>query len=272
VTQLQRSDVLLSHHEAEVAAAYTRAAGRRYDLRTMTTVESAVRAGAEWVMSVRGPQGLAEVRAEVVLLAVGRTPNGDLLDVAAAGVDLDEEGRVVVDAEQRTSADGVWALGDVSSPFQLKHVANAEARTVAHNLAVAFGRVDAPPRHTDHRFVPHGVFGHPQVAAFGPTRAELEADGTAFVSKTQAYGDIAYGWALEDVDHFLTVHAHPVTRRILAAHCIGPQATTVIQPLVQAASFGQDAHEVASGQYWIHPALAELVENALLGLDLPEER
>ena len=63
------------------------------------------------------------------------------------------------------------------------------------------------------------------------------------------------------------MHASPVTRRVLAAHCIGPQASTVIQPLIQAASFGQDVHEVARGQYWIHPALSEVVENALLGLE-----
>jgi mycothione reductase len=269
VTQVQRSAVLLSHHEAEVAEAYTRAASRRYDVRTRSTVESASYDGSAWTIAVRGPDGMEQVTAEIVLLALGRTPNGDLLDVAAAGVDLDDEGRVVVDDEQRASAADVWALGDVSSHFQLKHVANAEARTVAHNLAVAFGRVDGPSRSSDHRFVPHGVFGHPQIAAFGPTRAELEESGTAFVSTTQAYGDIAYGWALEDEGHFLTVHADPATRRVLAAHCIGPMATTLIQPLVQAASFGQDAHEVARGQYWIHPALAELVENALLGLDLP---
>jgi mycothione reductase len=71
---------------------------------------------------------------------------------------------------------------------------------------------------------------------------------------------------LEDSTGFLIVHAHPVTRRILAAHCIGPMASTVIQPLIQAASFDQDASEVARGQYWIHPALSEVVENALLGL------
>ena len=174
---------------------------------------------------------------------------------------------MVVDAQQRTSVEGVWALGDVSSHWQLKHVANHEARVVAHNLAVAFGRLDAAPQESDHRFVPHAVFGHPQVAAFGPTAAELEASGTAYVTKTQRYGDIAYGWALEDVGGFLTVHASPVTRRVLAAHCIGPQASTVIQPLIQAASFGQDVHEVARGQYWIHPALSEVVENALLGLE-----
>ena len=113
--------------------------------------------------------------------------------------------------------------------------------------------------------IPHGVFGYPQAAAFGPTRQQLEIQGEEFVSYTQRFSDVAYGWALEEPHGLLTVHASP-DGRILAAHCIGPEASTVIQPLIQAATFGQRAHEVACGQYWIHPALAEVVENALLGL------
>jgi mycothione reductase len=103
------------------------------------------------------------------------------------------------------------------------------------------------------------------VASFGPTAAQLDAAGTPYVSATEAVGDVAYGWALEDTTGFLTVHASP-DGRVLAAHCIGPHASSIIQPLIQAASLGQRAHEVARGQYWIHPALAEVVENALLGL------
>ena len=91
-----------------------------------------------------------------------------------------------------------------------------------------------PPQRSDHRFVPHAVFGHPQVAAFGPTFEQLQASGMPFVSKTQRYGDVAYGWALEAGDAFLTVHANPATGCVIAAHCIGPFASTLIQPLIQA--------------------------------------
>ena len=59
---------------------------------------------------------------------------------------------------------------------------------------------------------------------------------------------------------------------LLGAHLIGKDSSNLIQPLIQAMSFGQTAHEMARGQYWIHPALAEVVENALLGLDVPEQR
>jgi mycothione reductase len=269
VTQVQRGEALLRHHEVEVSQRYTEIARHRYDLRLSTTTTSAERTGDVWRIGLTGPGGASHVEAEVVLLAVGRAPNTDRLEPAAAGLAVHDDGRLVVDAELRATAPRVWALGDVSSAHQLKHVANHEARIVAHNLAVDLGRIDSPPRTTDARPVPHAVFGHPQVAAFGPTAAELSAAGTPFVTATQSVGDVAYGWALEDTTGLLPVHADP-TGRILAAHAIGPHASTVIQPLVQAASFGQRAIDVARGQYWIHPALAEVVENALLGLPLPD--
>ena len=264
VTQVQRSATVLKEEEAEVAQTYTELAGARYELRTLTTVSSAHHEDGRWVLNLAG-EGAGRVEAPVVLLATGREPNGKRLDASTGGIELHPDGRVLVDAQQRTTAPGVWALGDVSSPHQLKHVANHEARVVAHNLAVDLGRIDAAPMESDHRFVPHGVFGHPQIAAFGPTRAQLDASGTAYVSATQRFGDVAYGWALEDTTGFLTVHATP-DGQIVAAHCLGPMATTVIQPLIQAASFGQPAHDVARGQYWVHPALSEVVENALLAL------
>jgi len=269
VTQVQRGPTLLRHHEVEVAQRYTEVARHHYDLRLSTTPTSAQRVGDVWRIGLDGPGGPSHVEAEVVLLAVGRVPNTDRLDPAAGGLGVHDDGRLVVDEQLRTTSPGVWALGDVSSAHQLKHVANHEARIVAHNLAVDVGRLAGEPRTTDDRPVPHAVFGHPQVAAFGPTAAELNEAGTPFVTATQAVGDVAYGWALEDTTGLLTIHADP-TGLILAAHAIGPHASTLIQPLVQAASFGQRAIDVARGQYWIHPALAEVVENALLGLPLPD--
>ena len=267
VTQLQRSGRLLTHEEEEIGQRYTEVARHRYDVRLGTTVTAAERTHGVWRLETQGPGGTAHVEAEAVLLAVGRRPNTDLLDPGAGGLHTTDDGLLVVDDQLRTTAANVWALGDICSPHQLKHVANHEARIVAHNLAVDLGRTEGAPRLVDDRPIPHAVFGHPQVASFGPTCAELEAAGTPYVTKTQAFGDVAYGWALEDTTGLLTVHASP-TGRVLAAHAIGPHASTVIQPLIQAASFGQDALEVARGQYWIHPALAEVVENALLGLPL----
>jgi mycothione reductase len=168
-----------------------------------------------------------------------------------------------VDDQQLTTVDGIFALGDVSSAHQLKHVANHEAKVVAHNLL----HPDAP-RRSDHRFVPAAVFTDPQIAAVGLTEAECRAGHLDYTAAVQDYGDVAYGWAMEDTTGFCKVIAERGSGRILGAHVMGAQASTVIQPLIQAMSFGLGAREMATGQYWIHPALAEVVENALLGLDL----
>jgi mycothione reductase len=212
-------------------------------------------------VTVADGSGEHDVTAEVLLIATGRRPNGDTLRLDAAGVQVDDQGYVVVDGHQRTTAAHIYALGDVSSPYQLKHVANHEARVVQHNLL----NPDAPVS-SDHRFVPHAVFSDPQVAAVGLTEAEAREQGLDYVTAKQAYGDVAYGWAMEDTDHFVKLVAERGTGRLLGAHLVGPEASSLIQPLIQAMSFGQSAAEVARGQYWIHPAMAEVVENALLAL------
>ena len=163
---------------------------------------------------------------------------------------------------------GVWALGDICSPVQLKHLANAQARTVAHNLTHP-----QDLRATDQRYVPHAVFSDPQIAAVGlseeQARRQAEREGFAITVKVQDYGDVAYGWAMEDSAGLVKLIARKATGQLLGAHLIGAEASILIQPLVQAMSFGLDAHTMARGQYWIHPALSEVVENALLGLDVP---
>ena len=78
------------------------------------------------------------------------------------------------------------------------------------------------------------------------------------------YGATAYGWAMEDSESFCKLVAHAESRLLLGAHIIGPQASTLIQPLIQGMEFGQTVDELASRQFYIHPALTEVIENALL--------
>ena len=85
--------------------------------------------------------------------------------------------------------------------------------------------------------------------------------------KVQDYGSTAYGWAMEDTTGICKLVADRSTGLLLGAHLMGEQASMLIQPLIQAMSFGLPAHDMARGQYWIHPALTEVVENALLGLN-----
>jgi mycothione reductase len=260
VSLIGRSNLLLRAQDETVSERFTAIARERWDLHLGH--ETARASGDADGVALELTNGTT-VRGEVLLVATGRIPNGDRLDLHKAGIPTHQDGRIVVDDQQRTPVEGIFALGDVSSPHQLKHVANHESKVVAHNLLFP----DAP-RRTDHRFVPAAVFTDPQIASVGRTEAQCRADGIDYAVKVQAYGDVAYGWAMEDTTGFCKVLAERGTGALLGAHVMGPQASTVIQPLIQAMSFGLGAREMATGQYWIHPALPELLENALLGLDL----
>ncbi len=261
ITLVVRDGTLLRHSDDTICERFTRIASQKWELRTHRNVVGAHLDGSRSVLELDDGSSLA---ADLVLVATGRRANGDLLDAEQAGIDVDD-GRVVVDEYQRTSARGVFALGDVSSPYELKHVANHEARIVAHNLLCDWDDTDAL-KVTDHRYVPSAVFTEPQIATVGLTENQALAKGYDVSCVVQDYGDVAYGWAMEDTTGIVKLIAEQGSGRLLGAHIMGYQASSIIQPLIQAMSFGLTAQQMARGQYWIHPALPEVIENALLSL------
>ncbi len=268
VTILARSGALLREEDDEVSARFTSLAQQRWDVRLHTTAAKVEEYDGGIRLHLATETGTDRVEnvldVDMVLVATGRRPNSDGLDLDRAEVAVDDRGLVVVDEYQRTTAEGVWALGDISNPFQLKHVSNHEARVIQHNLL----HLDEPEKMVaaNHHAVPSAVFSSPQVASVGLTEREAREQGRAYVTARQSYGDTAYGWAMEDTTGFAKVLADPDTGRLLGAHVLGHEASNLIQPLVGAMAFGQSAEEVARGQYWIHPALIEVVENLLLGV------
>ncbi len=200
-----------------------------------------------------------ETEVDELLVATGREPNSDLLDAERGGIELHHHGTIIVDEHMRTTADGVWAIGDIANDWHLKHVANKEAN-------VAFWNIAHPDdlRSIDYSAVPAAVFSTPQIASVGLTEQAALAKGLDVVIGRRDYGDTAYGWALVDDTSFAKVLVDRETHRIVGAHILGPQAASLIQPLVQAIQFGQTADELAHGQFWIHPALTEVIENALI--------
>jgi len=261
VTFLVRSDALLRHEDDDVSLRFTEAYRHKFDLKCLTQVLSARRDNGEICLTISQNGEHSEIRGDQLLVATGRVPNSDDLNVAACGVDVDQAGYVSTDSQMRTNVPGVWALGDITNPAQLKHVANYEAKVVAHNIT----NPDSPIE-IDDRPVPHAVFGHPQVASVGLTERDCRQQGIPHVSHIQAFGSAAYGWAMEDTQSFVKLIADPETRLLLGVHIIGPQASTLIQQLIQGMTLGQTVDQMARGQYWIHPALPEVLEQALLEL------
>ena len=139
------------------------------------------------------------------------------------------------------------------------HLANAEAEVAFWNIAHPedLRQVELGP-------VPGAVFSHPQVAAIGLTEEQARAEGIDHVVGRRDFGGTAYGWALVDETSFAKVLVDRRSGLVIGAHIMGPQAATLIQPLIQGMRFGQTARQMAEDVYYIHPALTEVVENALL--------
>ncbi len=255
VTMFVRSGSLLRKEDHDVSAAFTEIFSKRVDLRLEQVPIKIEQRGA--AIALHTEQGIVEV--DELLVASGRIPNSDLIDAEAGGLTVHPDGRIVVDATMATTAPGVWAIGDVANSYQLKHLANAEAK-------VAFGNMldGESNRKTDYRAVPHAVFSHPQIAAVGLTEQEAVKNNVPYVVGRRDYGGTAYGWALEDSTSFAKVLIDPESRQLLGAHIMGPQAASLLQPLIQAMHFGQPIDELAHDVFYIHPALTEVVENALL--------
>ncbi|MBX7449448.1 mycothione reductase [Mycolicibacterium sp. 3033] len=227
-----------------------------------------LRCGTELVGISGNPGDLAielddgtSVRADTLLVAAGRRSNSDRLDVEKAGIDTHDDGRIAVDGFCRTSAEGVFALGDVSTAIPLKHVANREAGIVKHNLLHPDDL-----REISHELVPSAVFTNPQIASVGRTEDDCRRTGLDYSVGVAEYSDVAYGWAMQDTAGLCKVLTDP-SGTILGAHLIGAQAASLIQIFVVAMNFGISAQDLAGRPYWIHPALSEVVENALLNLE-----
>ena len=224
VTLVIRGSTLLRQCDDTICERFTDIAAKKWEIRSHHTVTGASQGRGGVTLTLDDGSAM---RADTVLVATGRTPNGDLLDAELAGVKV-ADGLVTVDEYQRTTARGIFALGDVCSPYQLKHVANHEARVVRHNLLQDWDDTDALMP-SDHRYVPSAVFTDPQIAMVGLTENQARANGFDIKVKIQDYSDVAYGWAMEDTTGIAKIIVENETGKILGAHIMGHQASSLIQ-------------------------------------------
>ena len=259
VTIVNRSETLLRWLDTDLSTRFNKQARERFNVITHVNVNGLENTSTGVKVSLDNGEVLD---ADAILVATGRIPNGDQMNLDAAGIDMHNDGRIKVDDYGRTTAEGIWALGDVSSPYMLKHVANAETKAVRHNMLNPDDMVPMP-----HDHAPSAIFTHPQIATVGLTEEQARGMDLDITVKVQNYGDVAYGWAMEDNDGICKLIADKNTGKLLGAHYYGPQASTLIQQMITVMAFDMDVRDFAQKQYWIHPALPEVTENALLGLE-----
>jgi len=261
ITIVEQAEQLLTTHDRDIRARFTELYQQRFDVMLNAKVDKVSMTRKGVLVAFESFEGPHSVEADALLIATGRKPNSDRLDAAAGGLDLDDHGHISIDDTYQTNVPGIWAFGDLANHFDLKHMANAEARVVRHNLVHPLTPVKLP-----FSLVPAAVFAYPQVASVGMTEQDLQAQGQHYVAATCPYSDAAFGWALEDTSSFVKILADPESGLILGAHIIGPQASILIQPLLQAMCLGNNIDDMARGVLYIHPALSEIVHQTLLAL------
>jgi len=258
VAIIQRPPRLLPDEEPEISALLKEEMGKRVDIFTNhEAVEVREKNGVKTVKARnRGDGGLKEFSAEALLVAAGRVPNSDLLKPQKTGVELDERGYVKVNEFLETGKKNIWAFGDAIGKEMFKHVANYESEIVWHN---AVHDHKAP---MDYSAAPHAVFTHPQIASVGLKETEAKQQGREILVGRALYADTAMGAAMRGVKGFVKVIVEQKTGKILGGHIIGPQASVLIQEIVNAMVADDKTFLPIIRGMHIHPAMSEVVQKA----------
>ena len=256
VTVLEYLDRILPGMDAELASAAEkifRRQGLEIRLRSQVTAADAVEDGC----LVKCADG-SEIACDRLLLAVGRIPNTDDLGLESVGIQCDERGRIAVMDHFKTSAAGVYAIGDVIQGPMLAHKAEEEGVALAEFLANGAG-------HVDYDTIPGVVYTHPELAVVGRTEEELQAAGIPYSRGRFAFRANGRARAQGETEGLVKVLAHEETDRILGVHILGPQAGEMINEAATAMAFGASSEDLARSCH-AHPTLGEALREAAMAV------
>ena len=260
VTILEALDDFLPAADRRIAGEALKALKRQgLDIRLGARVTGARLDGDGVLVSYEDAGGSHEREFDRLVVAVGRRANTEGLDPAAAGVELDDHGRIVVDEHCRTTADGIWAIGDAVAGPMLAHKASEEGVAVVERIA-------GQSSHLDHDIIPWVIYTHPEIAWVGRTEAELDAAGIEH--REGSFPFLASGRAQGsgETEGVVKVIADAATDRILGVHVFAANASELIAEAVVAMAFDASAEDIARTIH-AHPTLAEAMHEAALALD-----
>jgi dihydrolipoamide dehydrogenase len=262
VTVIEFLDRILPGMDGEVSKQMQRILtrqGLQFRLGTKVTGAVAGAAGVALTLEPAAGGAAAELAVDIVLVAVGRRPHVEGLGLAEAGVALDDKGRIVTDAQFRSSVPGIYAIGDVIAGPMLAHKAEDEGVAVAEILA-------GQKPHVNYDAIPGVVYTWPEVATVGRTEEQLKQAGIAFRVGKFPFTANGRARAMNMTDGFVKILADAATDRVLGVHIIGPNAGDLIAELALAMEFGASAEDIARTCH-AHPTLNETVKEAALAVD-----
>lgn len=256
---VQRRNVLVPDEDEEISTKFTEVFSKKYSVYLGYDTESVSKSGDTFKVSAKNRMDKKiELESDQLLVATGRTPNSDTLDLEKTGVKTDSVGFITVDEHLETNVKGIFALGDAVGRYLFKHAANHEAQYAYYNL------LHEKKIPVDYAAMPHAIFSSPQVAGAGYTEQELKAEKIPYTRAVYPYIKTAMGEAIEDRDGFVKLLASR-EGGILGCHIIGSHASILIHEVLIAMKLGADIHSLIRTIH-IHPALSEVVARAASGL------
>jgi len=259
VTVVEFLPAILPGMDGEVVKQATRTLkkqGLKFKTGTRVTGAKASKTGVTLTVEPAAGGGGETLKADVVLVAIGRRPFTDKLGLDGVGIEMDKRGFIQTDGHFKTNVDGVYAIGDVIGGAMLAHKAEEEGIACVEILAGQAG-------HVNYGAIPGVVYTHPEIAALGKTEEDLKAEGVDYTVGKFPFMANSRARAVGDTEGFVKIIADTKTDRVLGAHIIGPGAGELIQEIVVAMEFGGSSEDIARTSH-AHPGTSEAVKEAAL--------
>lgn len=255
VTTVEFAPGLLMGADRDLVEVMTRATARRFAaVHTVSKVVAIREASCGFDVEIEGADGPLTLEADRVLVAIGRRPNTDDLGLESTSVKLSSAGRIQVDAQGRSSAPGIWAIGDVTPGPMLAHKASREAKVVAEVLA-------DHPSAFDNRAIPSVVFTEPELAWTGLTQGEAEASGRSVRIGRFPLKALGRARTLGRTEGLVKILSDPESGLILGAGMVGHQASEHIAEMTLALEMGATLEDIIVTIH-PHPTLSEAIVEA----------
>ena len=261
VTIVQRARQLLGREDADVAEAVLRVV-EEDGIRVLLDTE-AIRVENEEMkieLTVRTPEGEQRLSGTHLLLAVGRKPNAENLNLAAAGIETDRQGNIKVNNKLETNVPGVYALGDVKGGPQFTHISYDDFRIIRTNL------LEDGNTTTDGRLVPYTVFIDPQLGRIGISEAEAKEQNLNVRVAKLAMTHVARAIEMSETRGFMKAIVDADTNQILGAAVLGVEGGELMS-MFEIAMMGKLPYTVLKDAIFAHPTLAESLNNLFTALD-----
>jgi len=258
VTLVDPMDHLLSREDPDISAEIQTVFQKEgINLKIGSTAATLSKVGEEVIVRVESGD---EIRGSHLLIAVGRRPNTDDLGCERSGIRLDEHGFITIDDQYRTSAPGIYAVGDVTGEPQFTHVAWDDHRIL---FEILLGRSS---RGRSGRAYPYTAFTDPQLAGVGLTERGAKKKGIAYEVATMPFGSIPRAIEVDETAGILKVLLDPKTERVLGAAIVGAEAGELIHAFVTLMQAGASARAIVDAQF-VHPTFSEGVQSVVMKLD-----